>query len=66
MVLVNATKGRCLRYLILALDIAGAGLLASGLCLLAWLAHPYLVPVTAGALCLAAAYVLGLSSGGSA
>jgi len=47
-----------LRYLITALDIAGAGLLASGLCLLAWLCHPYLALVTAGVLCIVAAYVL--------
>jgi len=54
---VNA-EGRYLRYLITALDIAGAGLLAGGLCLLASLAHPYLAITVAGALCLAVAFVL--------
>lgn len=47
-----------MRYLITALDIAGAGLLASGLVLLAGLVHPYLTMTVAGALCLAAAFVL--------
>ena len=47
-----------MRYLITALDIAGAGLLASGLVLLAWFVHPYLALTVAGALCLAAAFIL--------
>ena len=46
-----------MRYLITALDIAGAGLLASGLILLAGLVHPYLAITCAGALCLGAAFL---------
>ena len=41
-----------MRYLITALDIAGAGLLVSGLVLLAWLAQPFLAIAVAGALLL--------------
>lgn len=47
-----------MRYLINALDIAGAGLAASGLVLLAYLVHPYFAIFTAGALCILAAAVL--------
>ena len=47
-----------MRHLITALDIAGAGLLAGGVTLLAGLAYPYLAIPTAGAFCLAAAFLL--------
>lgn len=61
---VNA-EGRDLRHLITALDIAGAGLLASGLVLLAWSVHPALALTVAGVLGLAAAYVLERRRGGT-
>lgn len=53
-----------MRYLILALDSAGAGLLAGGLCLLAWLAHPYLALVAAGACALTAGFLIERRSRG--
>jgi hypothetical protein len=47
-----------LRYLITALDVAGAGLAASGLVLLAWSVHPFFALFTAGVCLIAVAFLL--------